>query len=188
MIAGGGIAGSSLFRYLSEAGYKLTLSITDLEVLGEISPADDLHSHYRLLPIIAMHNLEIFKALNEKSRIDFKLTRYINLAHDEETYKSLDLSRAWSDAYMVDKKDFRKEISPYFNTSLSTYSHALITNNCWQANPGLTIDAVRHIGQSLGGTILENTKLIDVSRDGKEYCVILQTPDREYLEFRTEIL
>lgn len=187
LIAGGGIAGSSLFRYLAEAGYKPYLINDGLgsswrNIAGG-RPAFSLPA----LADIAMHNLEIFKALNEKTHIDFKLTRYVNLAHDEETYKSLDLSRAWSDAYMVDKKDFRKEISPYFNTSLSTYSHALITNNCWQANPGLTIDAVRHIGRSLGGTILENTKLIDVCRDGKEYHVILQTPDREYLEFRTEI-
>jgi len=187
LIAGGGVAGSSLFRYLSEAGYKPYLINNGLgsswrNIAGG-RPAFSLPA----LADIARHNLEIFRELNEKTPIDFKLTRYINLAHDEETFNSLEFSRAWSDAYMVDKKDFRKEISPYFNANLNTYSHALITNDCWQANPGLTIDAVRHIGQSHGGKILENTKLIDVSKVGKEYHVVLQTPDRKYLEFQTEI-
>lgn len=187
LIAGGGIAGSSLFRYLSEAGYKPYLVNDGLgsswrNIAGG-RPAFSLPA----LADIAKHNLEIFKALNDKVKIDFKLTKYVNLAHDEETYKSLEMSRAWSDAYMVERKDFKKEVSPYFNENLNTYSHALITNDCWQATPGLTINAIRGIGQAHGGTILENTKLIDVQKVGKEYHVTLQTHDRNYLEFRTEL-
>ena len=38
------------------------------------------------------------------------------MAHDESTFNALDASRAWSDAFMVDPKNFHKEISPYFST------------------------------------------------------------------------
>jgi len=187
IIAGGGIAGSSLFRYFAEAGYKPLLINYELgsswrNIAGG-RPAFSLPA----LADIAKHNLEIFKAIQQKRNIDFRLTRYVNFAHDQQTYTSLEASKAWSDAYMVDKKDFTKEISPYFNTSLNDYSHALITNDCWQATPGSTIDAIRNIGKEHGGVILENTKLIDVSRDGKGYHVILQGKDREYHEYKADI-
>lgn len=187
IIAGGGIAGSSLFRYFAEAGYKPVLINNGLgsswrNIAGG-RPAFSLPA----LADIAKHNLEIFRSIQEKTNIDFRLIRYVNFAHDEATYRSLEASKAWSDAYMVDKKDFSKEISPYFNTKLNDYSHALITNECWQATPGLTIDAVRHIGREHGGTILENTALVDLSRDGKGYRVIVQSADREYQEFYTDL-
>ena len=85
---------------------------------------------------IANGNLQIFRELQAKCDIDFKMTRYVNFVHDEATYKSLDASRAWSDAYMIDKKDFAREISPYINPDLDIYTHALISNDCWQASPG----------------------------------------------------
>jgi glycine/D-amino acid oxidase-like deaminating enzyme/thioredoxin reductase/Fe-S-cluster-containing hydrogenase component 2 len=187
IIAGGGIAGSSLFRYLSEAGYKPYLINNGLgsswrNIAGG-RPAFSLPA----LADIAKHNLEIFTKLNERHDIDLKLIRYVSFAHDEETFRSLEASKGWSDAYMVDKKDFRKEISQYFNPNLDIYSHALITNDCWQANPGLTLNTVREIGRENGGTILENTKLLDVCKVGNEYRVIVQTPGREFIEYRTEI-
>jgi glycine/D-amino acid oxidase-like deaminating enzyme len=187
IIAGGGIAGSSLFRYMAEAGMKPYLINDGLgsswrNIAGG-RPAFSLPA----LADIAKHNLEIFRKLNDKHSIDFKLIRYVGFVHDQATYDSLDMSRNWSDARMVEKKDFRKEISPYFNPSLDTYSHALITNDCWQANPGLTLDLVREMGRQNGGKILENTKLVDVQRDGKEYRVIVLTPDKEYAEYRTEV-
>ena len=111
----------------------------------------------------------------------------MGFVHDQATFDSLDMSRNWSDARMVEKKDFRKEISPYFNPSLDLYSHALITNDCWQANPGLTMDLVREIGRENGGKVLENTRLVDVQKEGNEYRVIVLTPDKEYAEYRTEI-
>ncbi|MFA5850751.1 MAG: FAD-dependent oxidoreductase [Bacteroidales bacterium] len=187
IIAGGGAAGSSLFRYLSEAGYKPLLVNDGLgsswrNIAGG-RPAFSLPA----LADIAAHNLEIFKELHKKRDIDFRLTRYVSFAHDQETYRALDASKGWSDAYMVDKKDFQKEVSPFFNKNLDIYSHALITNDCWQANPGLTIDAIRNIGRENGGTILENTKLVDVYKIGKEYRVILQNANNEYIEYQTEI-
>ena len=99
------------------------------------------------------------------------MTRYVNFVHDEATYKSLDASRAWSDAYMIDRKDFAREISPYINPDLDIYTHALISNDCWQASPGKTIDTVRRIGIGLGGQVMEDTELIDVAKDGKTYLV-----------------
>lgn len=187
IIAGGGAAGSSLFRYLSEAGYKPLLVNDGLgsswrNIAGG-RPAFSLPA----LADIAAHNLEIFRELHKKRSIDFKLTRYVSFAHDQETYRALDASKGLSDAYMVDKKDFQKEISPFFNKNIGIYSHALITNDCWQASPGLTIDAIRSIGRENGGIILENTKLIDVCRTGKEYRVILQNANNEYIEYQTEI-
>ena len=187
IIAGGGIAGSSLFRYMAEAGMKPYLINDGLgsswrNIAGG-RPAFSLPA----LADIAKHNLEIFKELNNRHSIDFKLIRYVSFAHDQATYDSLDLSRGWSDAKMVDKKDFHKEISPYFNSSLDLYSHALITNDCWQANPGLTMDLVRALGREKGGKVLENTKLIDVQKEGNEYRVIVLTPEKEYAEYRTEV-
>ncbi|MFA6334582.1 MAG: FAD-dependent oxidoreductase [Bacteroidales bacterium] len=187
IIAGGGAAGSSLFRFLSEAGYKPLLINDGLgsswrNIAGG-RPAFSLPA----LADIANHNLELFKGLQSVRDINLRMTRYITFVHDDETYRSLDASRGWSDAYMVDKRDFIKDISPYFNTKLNNYSHALISNDCWQATPGLTIDAIRSIGKAHGGTILENTKLVEVYKVGKEYRVILQDANKEYFEYQTEI-
>jgi glycine/D-amino acid oxidase-like deaminating enzyme/Fe-S-cluster-containing hydrogenase component 2 len=187
LIAGGGISGASLFRFFAEAGFD-PLMVNDglgsswRNIAGG-RPAFSLPA----LADIAKHNLEIFRDLQGKHNIDFRLIRYVSFAHDEQTYKSLDASKGWSDAYMVDKKNFSKEISPYLNPKLDIYSHALITNECWQANPGQTIDVVREIGRAKGGTILENTKLVEVYKTGKEYRVILQNSNREYEEYQTEI-
>ena len=187
IIAGGGIAGSALFRYMAEAGFKPILVNDGVGAswrnIAGGRPAFSLPA----LADIAKHNLEIFKELQNRYNIDFKLIRYVSFAHDEKTYKSLDASKGWSDAYMVDKKDFTKEVSEFFNPSLNTYSHALITNDCWQASPGHTIDLIRSIGRAAGGTILENTKLVEVSKEGKEFCVIVQDANENYIEYRTEI-
>ena len=187
IIAGGGIAGSALFRYMSESGFKPLLVNSGLgsswrNIAGG-RPAFSLPA----LADIAKHNLEIFKELQSRHNIDFKLTRYVSFAHDEKTFQALDASKAWSDAFMVDKKDFTKEVSPYFNPSLDTYSHALITNDCWQASPGYTIDLIRSIGKDAGGTILENAKLIELQREGKDYRVVLQMANGNYVEYLTEI-
>ena len=61
---------------------------------------------------------------------------------------------------MVDPKDFQKEISPYMRPGLDMYVAAQVTEDCWQATPGKTINAVRLIGRSHGGRILEETELV----------------------------
>ena len=187
IIAGGGIAGSSLFRYMAQYGFKPILINDGLgsswrNIAGG-RPAFSLPA----LADIAKHNLELFKELQEKHDIGFKLIRYVNFAHDESTYRSLEASMAWSDARMVGKRDFAKEISPYIDPNLSTYSHALITNDCWQANPGQTLDLLRYLGRHAGGDILENTRLEEVYKSGNEYRVVVRTANNEYKEYQTEI-
>jgi len=186
-VAGGGMAGSSLFRYLAEAGFGPVLinreSGSSWRCIAGGRPAFSLPA----LADIARHNLEIFRELQAKRSIDLKMTRYVNFAHNDETYRSLDASREWSDAYMVDKKDFAKEISPYINPDLSLYSSALISNDCWQATPGKTIDLVRSIGINAGGTLLEDTELVNVRKEGGLYYVTVRRPDGIYARYSTEV-
>lgn len=186
-VAGGGMAGTALFRYLAEAGLKPVLVNKEhgssWRCIAGGRPAFSVPA----LAEIANGNLQIFRDLQKHHDIDFKMTRYVNFVHDEATYKSLDASRAWSDAYMIDRKDFAREISPYINPDLDIYTHALISNDCWQASPGKTIDTVRLIGIGLGGQVMEDTELIDVAKDGKTFLVTVQTADGRYRRFKTAI-
>ena len=186
-VAGGGMAGTALFRYLAEAGLKPVLVNKDhgssWRCIAGGRPAFSVPA----LAEIANGNLQIFRELQKQRDIDFKMTRYVNFVHDEATYKSLDASRAWSDAYMIDRKDFAREISPYINPNLDIYTHALISNDCWQASPGKTIDTVRRIGIGLGGTVLEDTELVDVAKDGKTYLVTVRLADGTYRRYKTAV-
>ena len=186
-VAGGGMAGTALFRYFAEAGLKPVLVNKEhgssWRCIAGGRPAFSVPA----LAEIANGNLQIFRELHASHDIDFKMTRYVNFVHDEATYKSLDASRAWSDAYMVERKDFAREISPYINPDLDIYSHALISNDCWQASPGKTIDTVRQIGIGLGGRVMEDTELVDVAKDGKTYLVTVKTADGHYRKFKTDI-
>ena len=186
-VAGGGMAGTALFRYLSEAGMKPLLINKEhgssWRCIAGGRPAFSLPA----LAQIANGNLQIFRELQKKTDIDFKMTRYVNFAHDEATLRSLDASRAWSDAYMVEKKDFAREISPYINPKLDLYSHALISNDCWQASPGKTIDAVRRIGISYGGTVMEDTELVDVVKDSGLYRITVRLADGRYRRYSTAV-
>ncbi|MDD3858703.1 MAG: FAD-dependent oxidoreductase [Bacteroidales bacterium] len=186
LVAGGGMAGTSLFRYLSEAGMKPVLINRERggswrNIAGG-RPAFSLPA----LAEIAIKNREIFIQLQNIANIDFKPIRYVSFAHDDANYRALDASRAWSDAYMVDKKDFRKEISPFFNTNLNTYQAALITHDCWQATPGRTLDLLRQIGIKNGGTVIEDCELIDLYKEGQNIIALVKTHSGEYLEYETE--
>ena len=181
------MAGSSLFRYLSEAGLKPVLVNADRgsswrNIAGG-RPAFSLPE----IADIAMKNLEIFKDLQRISNINYKQTNYVNFAHDEQVLQALENSRAWSDAYMVDPKDFSKHISPHINPNLKTYLGALITRDCWQATPGLVLDLIRRIGLDKGGSIKEDCRVIDVRKEGKEYIVLVQDHDSNYIEYHTNI-
>ena len=186
-VAGGGMAGTALFRYLAEAGLKPVLVNKEhgssWRCIAGGRPAFSVPA----LAEIAKGNLQIFRELQGKRDIDFKMTRYVNFVHDEATYRSLDASRAWSDAYMVERKDFAREISPYVNPDLDLYSHALISNDCWQASPGKTIDTVRQIGIGLGGTVLEDTELIDLAKTGDVYFATVKLPNGKYRRYKTDI-
>lgn len=186
-VAGGGMAGTALFRYLAEAGLKPVLVNNDhgssWRCIAGGRPAFSVPA----LAEIANGNLQIFRELQKQRDIDFKMTRYVNFVHDEATYKSLDASRAWSDAYMIEKKDFAREVSPYINPNLDIYSHALISNDCWQASPGKTIDTVRRIGIGLGGQVMEDTELVDVAKTGETYLVTVKMADGRYRRYKTAV-
>ena len=185
-IAGGGVAGSALFRYFAEAGKKTVLCNADRgsswrNIAGG-RPAFSVPE----IADIADQNLQIFKELQQQQNINYKPIRYVGFAHDEATYKALEASIAWSDAYMVDKKDFKKEVSPYFNENLNTYQAALITRNCWQATPGMVIDLIRNIAISHGGALLEDARLLEVQKSDKGYIALVLTHDKEYVEYHCE--
>ncbi len=182
-IAGGGIAGSGLFRYFSEAGLKPVMVNwsrgASWRNIGGGRPAFSNPD----IADIAQHSHEIFKQIQAVHNINYKPTHYVNLVHDDATYRALDASRAWSDAYMIDRKDFKREISPLWDDSRDTYSHALITRDCWQATPGRVIDYIRGIGTSLGGRYYEDTELLSVWRKGDKVVALVRNHDGHYVEY-----
>lgn len=186
LIAGGGIGGSALFRYMSEAGLKPAMinygrGASWRNIAGG-RPAFSLPE----IADIARHNLEIFKELQKIRDINFLSTRYVNFAHDDETYRALEDSRSWSDAFMVNPKDYLKEISPNINPNLGRhYPAALITRDCWQATPGRVIDLIRRIGVEKGGRIYEDCQLIDVRKENGKYIVLTRDHEKKYVEFHT---
>lgn len=186
LIAGGGIAGSSLFRYMAEAGLNPVLVNADRgsswRNIGGGRTAFSLPE----LAEIAEHNHSIFKKLQQLSNIDYKPIRYISFAHDDDTYKALEASKVWSKAEMIGPKQFREEISPYFNPKPRKYSAALVTDDCWQATPGKVVELVRNLGIAAGGTVMEDCKVIEATRDGKYTSVLVLTHDNQYIEYRTE--
>jgi glycine/D-amino acid oxidase-like deaminating enzyme len=57
---------------------------------------------------IATKSHQIFKEINKISDIDYRPINYVNFAHDEATYKALEASMAWSNARMIEPKDFQR--------------------------------------------------------------------------------
>ena len=182
-VAGGGIAGSALFRYFSENGKKTVLCNAERgaswRCIGGGRPAFSVPE----IADIANHNQEIFKELQSKTNVGYYPIRYVGFAHDEATYRSLEASLGWSDGYMVDRKDFQKEISPYFNPNLNTYSAACVTNDCWQATPGKVIDYIRHLAIEKGGVLLEDCRLVEVQRTDKGFMALVYTHDKEFVAY-----
>lgn len=186
LIAGGGMAGSALYRYMAEAGLQPVLVNADRGASWRNIAGGRTAFSLPELSEIMNENHAIFKELQQRSGIDYQPTRYINLAHDEETYRALDASRAWSKAFMIDPKDFRREISPWFNEASGRYLGALVTEDCWQATPGKVIEALRRIGSGAGGTVQEDCRVLDVRRDGCSYVILTQDHDKQYVEYRAD--
>ncbi|MCX6280499.1 MAG: FAD-dependent oxidoreductase [Bacteroidetes bacterium] len=186
LVAGGGIGGSALFRYLSEAGQEPVLLNYGRGASWRNIAGGRPNFSVPELSDIANHNLEIFKELQAMHNIDFRTILYVTFAHDEQMYRALEASMAWSDATMVEPVDFLKEISPRMNPSMSNYSAALITKNCWQATPGRVIDLIRRIGIEKGGKIEEDCKLVDVTLADGHYRVLALNHQKEYVEYETE--
>ncbi|MCX6270703.1 MAG: FAD-dependent oxidoreductase [Bacteroidetes bacterium] len=108
-------------------------------------------------------------------------------AHDEETYRSLEAAMSWSDAYIVEPKDFAKEISSFINPSLTLYKAAQVTRDCWQATPGRVIDLIRRMGIEHGGKVWEDCQLVDVHKNGKKYIALAIDHEKNYIEFHCDL-
>ncbi len=186
LVAGGGIGGSALFRYLAEARLAPVLINYGRGASWRNIAGGRPNFSLPELSDIAVQNHEIFKSLQKIHNVDYRPINYVTFAHDEAMFRALEESMAWSDAYMVDPKDFRKEISPGINPSLNTYLSALITRDCWQATPGRVIDLIRRIGIDHGGRIEEDCKLVDVRKEGGNYFILVQNHEKRFIEFETE--
>ncbi len=187
LVAGGGIGGSALFRFLAEEGYDPVMINAGFGASWRnIAGGRPVFSLPELTDI-ARHNLELFTGLSETADIDFRLINYITFAHDEAMYKALEDSMAWQKAVMLTPKQFKDEVSPYFNTANKKYLAALKTSECWQATPGKVIEALRQIGINHGGTLLEDCRLIDVEKHGDTYKAIVRNHEGEYIEYHTPL-
>jgi len=188
LIVGGGIGGSALFRYLAEAGQKPTLINFGRGASWRNIAGGRPNFSIPELSDIANNNLEIFKELQKKKNIDFLPIDYVTFAHDEEMYYALEDSMAWSEAEMINPGDFGKRISPNINPNLKkSYKSALITHNCWQATPGRVVDLIRSLGIQNGGNVLEDCELIDVKKSSDGYIALVQTHDKEFVEYHTPV-
>lgn len=187
LVAGGGIGGSALFRYFAEAGMEPVLLNWGRGASWRNIAGGRPNFSLPELSEIASENHEIFKELQKIHNIDYRPILYVTFAHDEAMHRALTESMAWSDAFLVEPRDFAREISPHINPDLNTYQAALITRNCWQATPGRVIDLIRRLGIDRGGRVEEDCRLIDVDRQGDLYRVLVQDHQRRYIEYETEV-
>ncbi|HOR75517.1 MAG: FAD-dependent oxidoreductase [Bacteroidales bacterium] len=185
LVAGGGIGGSALFRYLAEAGLKPVLANHGRGSSWRNIAGGRPNFSLPELSDIASQNFEIFKELQTISNIDFRTIDYVTFAHDNQLLSALEASMAWSDAYIIEPKDFVKHISPHFNPNLKTYKAAMVTKNCWQATPGKVVDLIRQIGLKHGGVICEDCEIIDIGKTGNTYTVLVRNHEKEYVEYQT---
>lgn len=186
LVAGGGIGGSALFRYLAEAGMEPVLINHGRGASWRNIAGGRPNFSLPELSEIATQNHEIFKSLQKIHNIDYRPILYVTFAHDEQMYRALEASMAWSDAWMAEPKDFAREISPRMNPAMNTYISALITKNCWQATPGRVIDLIRRIGIDHKGRVEEDCRLIDVHFSGDLYHVLVMDHQKQYVEYETE--
>jgi len=187
LVAGGGIGGSALFRYLAEAGQQPVLINYGRGSSWRNIAGGRPNFSLPELSEIANNNNRIFQELQEISNVDYRPIRYVTFAHDDAIYQSLEKSIEWSDAYMIEPRDFQKELSPHFNPNLDTYKAALVTRNCWQSTPGRVLDLVRHLGEKAGGQVEEDCQVIDIRKDGSTYKVLVRNHNKEYIEYQTEV-
>lgn len=187
LVAGGGIGGSALFRFLAEEGFKpVMINYGFGSSWRNIAGGRPVFSLPELTDI-ARHNLEMFAELEQRADIDFRLINYVTFAHDEEMLKTLEDSMAWQKARMIMPWQFKDEISPYYNSENKKYLAALKTSECWQATPGKVIEALRQLAINSGGTMLEHSKLVDVSKNGDKYTAVVLTHEGDYVEYHTPL-
>jgi glycine/D-amino acid oxidase-like deaminating enzyme/Fe-S-cluster-containing hydrogenase component 2 len=181
-IAGGGMGGASLFRYMAEKGFNPIMANHGRgSSWRNISGGRTAFSVPELAEI-ASKNHEIFKELEKEHSIDYHPIRYVTFAHDDSTLNNLEKATKWSKAHIIDKSDFLSDISPYLNKNNPNYIAAQITDDCWQASPGKTVDLLRHKGLKYGGTILENTKIVAVEKSDRDVNVFLKNANGEFVK------
>jgi len=187
VVAGGGMGGSSLFRYLAEAGLKpLLLNYGRGSSWRNIAGGRPNFSIPEISDI-AVHNHQLFKELQQIGNIDLRPNLYVTFAHDEATYKALEESMQWSDSFMIEPKDFTSKVSPFINPNLTGYISALITRDCWQATPGRTIDLLRRIGISHGGLVEEDCEVVDVRKENNTFFILVKNHDHRFTEYETPV-
>lgn len=186
LVAGGGMAGSALFRYLAEAGMRPLLVNSghgsSWRNIAGGRPAFSLPE----LSEIAARNLEAFEELQALEDIGFLKIDYVSFAHDERTLKALEDSMGWQEAEMVPPSGFRSAISPHFRPEGTRYLAALVTKNCWQASPGKTLDLIRTLGVRAGGQVEEDAELVDLREEDGMYVALVRRHDGSYAEYVTE--
>ena len=185
-IAGGGIGGSAVFRYMAENKLDPVMINYGRGASWRNIAGGRPNFSIPELSEIARQNHDIFKDLQQRKNIDYRPIKYVTFAHDQQMYDSLEASMEWSDAFMIEPADFAKHISPFINAQQQTYAAALVTRNCWQATPGRVIDLIRIIGQNHGGTVLEDCKLIDVEKDGDIYKILVQDHKQQYIAYHAD--
>lgn len=187
LVAGGGIGGSALFRFMAEAGFEPVMINSGFGASWRnIAGGRPVFSLPELTDI-ARHNLELFAQLQQHGNIDFRLINYVTFAHDQAMYKALEDSMAWQKAVMLKPAQFRQEISPYFNPSNKKYIAALKTSECWQATPGKVIEILRKMGKNQGGTLVEDCKLINIEKCGDIFKAVVRNHSGEYIEYHTPV-
>lgn len=188
LVAGGGMAGSAMFRYLAEAGLNPVLVNYERGSSWRNIAGGRPNFSVPELSEIARQNLTIFKELEALKSIDYRPIDYVNFAHDNDTYKALEASMAWSGGEMITPEKYALKIAPGINPSLKKdYIAALITPECWQATPGKTIDLIRNIGKSKGGIVEEDCEVIDAEKRGTKYFVVVKNHNKEYVEYETPL-
>jgi glycine/D-amino acid oxidase-like deaminating enzyme/thioredoxin reductase/Fe-S-cluster-containing hydrogenase component 2 len=188
LVAGGGITGSALMRYLAEAGMKPVLVNHDRGSSWRNIAGGRPNFSVPELSDIARRNHEIFKELQKTGETNYREIKYVTFAHDDAMMSQLEASLAWTDGKMVPPSDYASMIAPGINPELkNTYRAALVTNDCWQATPGKVIDLVRHLGIAAGGTVEEDCTVTAVSRQGREYNVVVRNHRGDYTEYETPV-
>ncbi len=187
LVAGGGIGGSAVFRYLAEGGLKPVLANYGRGASWRNIAGGRPNFSIPELSEIAVRNQDIFKELQNIQNIDYRPIDYVTFAHDDHMYQALEASMAWSDAEMIAPSEFSKRISPNFNTQLTKYQAALITKNCWQATPGRVVDLIRQLGIEAGGSIEEDCELLDVRKEKDTYFALTRNHRHEYVEYETPV-
>lgn len=186
LIAGGGIGGSAVFRYLAEEGYNPVLVNYDRGSSWRNIAGGRPNFSMPELSEIALKNKEIFEELQSIGNIDYRPIHYVTMAHDDAVYSALEESMKWSDSYMIKPEDFPKEIAPGFNPKCKKYKAALVTKNCWQSTPGKTVDLIRKVGVDHGGKVEEDCQVVDVRKKGENYHVLVRNHEGTYILYETE--